>query len=65
MQILRAAQTRYSIEKGSLAVVPAIGPFVTVALNLVGPLPMTANGNKWILSLIDLFTQYPQGDYLP
>ena len=27
---------------------------------MVGPLPMTANRNKWILSFIDLFTKFPE-----
>ena len=62
MRILRAAQTTYSVEKKApLQFFPAIeGPFVTIALDLVGPLPMTANGNKWTLSFIDLFTKFPE-----
>ena len=57
---LRKPRTLFK-KKAPLQFFPAIeGPFVTVALDLVGPLPMTANGNKWILSFIDLFSKYPE-----
>ena len=34
-------------------------PFHTVCIDIVGPLPETANGNKWILTMSDRFTRWP------
>ena len=33
--------------------------FHTVCIDIVGPLPETANGNKWILTMSDRFTRWP------
>ena len=35
-------------------------PFEKVAFDLVGPLPRTASGNKYILTMMCLFTKYPE-----
>ena len=36
-------------------------PFSRVAVDLVGPLPATSRGHRWILTLIDCATRYPEG----
>ena len=33
------------------------GPWQKVAVDLVGPMPETARGNRWILVLVDHFTR--------
>lgn len=41
-------------------------PFKRVAVDLVGPLdPRTTKGNKYILTLIDYATRYPEAVPLP
>ena len=35
-------------------------PFEKVAFDLVGPLPRTSSGYKYILTMICLFTKYPE-----
>lgn len=39
--------------------------FEKVALDIVGPLPITENGNKYILTLQDDLTKYSQAYALP
>ena len=40
---------------------PCVGePFEKVAFDLVGPLPRTASGSRYILTLMCLFTKYPE-----
>ena len=33
-------------------------PFEMVAMDIVGPLPITSNGNRYILTIMDYFTRY-------
>ena len=40
-------------------------PFKKVAIDIVGPLPTTAAGNRFILTLIDLGSLYPEAIALP
>ena len=40
-------------------------PFQKVAIDIVGPLPTTAAGNRFILTLIDLGSLYPEAVALP
>ena len=36
-------------------------PFETLAIDLVGPIaPVTESGNRWIVSLVDFATRYPE-----
>ena len=40
---------------------PIIGePFARVAIDLVGPLPMSGRKHRWILTLVDCATRYPE-----
>ena len=36
------------------------GPFERVAIDIVDPLPRTNNGNKYLLTLLDYRTRYPE-----
>ena len=40
-------------------------PFQNVAIDIVGPLPVTENGNKYLLTFQDIFTKYPEAIALP
>ena len=47
--------------KTSLVAMPIIGePFARVAIDLVGPLPMSGRKHRWILTLVDCATRYPE-----
>ncbi|XP_033756184.1 uncharacterized protein LOC117338928 [Pecten maximus] len=50
------------VTKVPLGVIPLIGtPFQRVAIDLVGPLqPATDRGNRYILTLVDYATRYPE-----
>ena len=40
---------------------PAVDePFRRIAVDIVGPLPQTKKGNKWILIMVDFATRYPE-----
>ena len=50
---------RKSNSRAPLQPLPCIGePFEKVAFDLVGPLPRTASGNRYILTMMCLFTKY-------
>lgn len=40
-------------------------PFEHVALDIVGPLPLTIKGNKYLLTFQDVFTKYPEAFPIP
>ena len=41
-------------------------PFHRVAVNLIGPItPVSDNGNRYILTIVDIATKYPQAVVLP
>ena len=41
------------------------GPFERVAMDIVGPLPRTARGNRYILTVVDHFTKHVEAYPLP
>ena len=51
-----------SVSKAPLHSVPVVGnPFEKVAIDLIGPIfPVSSRGNRWILTLIDYATRYPE-----
>ena len=55
------------IPKVPLGKMPVIGiPFLRVAVDLVGPIkPVTANKNRYILTIVDYATRYPEAVALP
>ena len=44
--------------KAPMGTIPVGGPWDVLALDYIGPLPLTPRGNKYILVLTDLFTKY-------
>ena len=47
--------------KTPLVAMPIIGePFARVAIDLVGPLPMSGRKHRWILTMVDCATRYPE-----
>lgn len=40
-------------------------PWQKAAMDILGPLPLTERGNKYILLVVDYFTKYPEGFSLP
>ena len=47
------------IGKGPLGTMPIIKtPFSRVAIDLIGPLPASDRGNRWVLTLVDCATRY-------
>ena len=36
-----------------------------VGIDLVGPLPRTARGNKYIVTLVDYFSKWPEAEAMP
>ena len=54
------------VPKVPLGNVPIVGePFYRVAVDLVGPLERTTSGKKYILTLVDYATRYPECIALP
>ena len=40
-------------------------PFERIAMELIGPLPRSKRGNKYILAIVDYATRYPEAVALP
>ena len=40
---------------------PIKTPFSRVAIDLIGPLPASDRGNRWVLTLVDCAMRYPEG----
>ena len=36
-----------------------------IGIDLVGPLPMTKNGNRYIITLVDYFSKWAEAEALP
>ena len=45
-------------EKAPLIPIPTSGPFEKVSWDIMGPLPVTSRGNRYILIVTDLFTKW-------
>lgn len=45
---------------GAMQPIPLIAPWERVGLDLVGPLPVTDNGNKFMAVFMDYFTKWPE-----
>ena len=49
------------VGKAPLGTMPIISqPFSRIALDLVGPLPITSQGNRYILTVVDYSSRYPE-----
>ena len=53
-------------EKAALKPIPAVGvPFKKIGIDIVGPLPRSENGNRFILTIVDFSTRYPEAFAIP
>lgn len=52
-------------QKAALQIVNAGAPFERVAIDVLGPLPTTNRGNRYVLVLMDYFTKWPEALALP
>lgn len=46
-------------------ITPIEKPFTRVGLDIIGPLPATKQGNKYIITLVDYFTKWPEAKAIP
>lgn len=52
--------------RGELVPMPVVAePFHRIAMDIIGPLPKTARGNRFILTICDYATRYPEAIPLP
>ena len=59
--VRRQQRSRRATEKAPLVPLPVIEvPFERVAIDMVGPLPRTKRGNRYVLVLCDFATRYPE-----
>ena len=56
----KCARRKPNNDSGSLSGIAVGEPFEMVALDIVGPLPTSKNGNKYILVFSDYLTKYPE-----
>ena len=54
-------KTPRPMHAGFTEIAQAIRPWQTVGIDIVGDLPVTKQGNKWILTVIDHFSRWPIG----
>ena len=53
-------------QRAPLQIVPTVGvPFRKISMDVVGPLPRTSHGNKFIITVIDDATRYPEAFAMP
>ncbi|XP_078694909.1 uncharacterized protein LOC144923898 [Branchiostoma floridae x Branchiostoma belcheri] len=58
--------TRRVGDKHTMVAPPVIGePFRRIGIDIVGPLPRSNSGNKYILTIVDHATRYPEAIPLP
>ena len=50
---------------GFTEIAQSIKPWQTVGIDIVGDLPVTKQGNKWILTMVDHFSRWPIGVAIP
>jgi hypothetical protein len=58
-QISQGSRTNLEREPAQHMVTAGIRPFQRWGIDLIGPLPKTPNGNKWIVTAIDYATGWP------
>ena len=53
-------------DRGKLVPIPVVGPpFHKIGIDIVGPLPRTQSGNRFILTIVDYTTRYPEAFPIP
>lgn len=47
------------------AAITSISHYMQVGIDLIGPLPVTPRGNKYVVTLVDYFSKWPEASALP
>jgi len=59
--VCQTSSSKGKSAKVSLVSIPPIGiPFQRIAIDFVGPLPLTENKNRYLLVIVDCATRYPE-----
>ena len=60
-QCQKAATGKHRLGKAPLKPIPVMGlPFRKIGMDIVGPLPRSKKGNRYILTVVDYATRYPE-----
>ena len=51
--------------RAALRLAPVGAPFERIAMDILGPLPLTHNGNRYVLVIMDYFTKWAEAYALP
>jgi hypothetical protein len=54
-----------SNRREELIPIPVQGPFHRIGIDIKGPLPITSNGNRYIIVAMDYFTKWPEAIAIP
>ncbi len=52
-------------KKNELHSIASVEPFYQIGIDIVGPLPITDKGNKYIVVAVDYFTKWPEAKAIP
>ena len=58
-------KTARPMRSGVTRPVFSVAPNHTLAIDIVGPMPESTDGNQWILTMIDVFTRWPLAVPIP
>ena len=65
-EVCQRSQRRGASVRAEMISMPLIGkPFQRIAMDVVGPLPKSKSGNRFILTICDYATRYPEAIPLP
>ena len=65
-EVCQKSQRRRHLRQAEMISMPLIDvPFQRIAMDVVGPLPRSRSGNKYILTICDYSTRYPEAIALP
>ena len=54
----KLGKNRPNQREGFMQLFPATKPFETIHMDIVGPLPLTRNGNRYILTMMDRYSRF-------
>ncbi len=65
-EVCQKGQGRRHLRQAEMICMPIIpSPFQRIAMDVVGPLPRSRSGNKYVLTICDYATRYPEAIALP
>ena len=65
-EVCRKSQRRRNLWQAEMISMPLIElPFQRIAMDVIGPLPRSRSGNRYILTIYDYATRYPEAIALP